>query len=44
MAMMEDAVKTCQIGKGSGPMQVMDVAELLWESVRDEDSQQTTRT
>jgi Fe-S oxidoreductase len=33
MTMMEDGVKTCQNGQSGRPMQVMDVAELLWESV-----------
>ena len=33
MTMMEDGVKACQNGQSGRPMQVMDVAELLWESV-----------
>ncbi len=35
MTMMEDGIKACQTGKSDRPMQVMDVAELLWDSVRD---------
>jgi len=35
MTMMEDGVKACQTGQTTQPAKVMDVAELLWESVRD---------
>ena len=35
MTMMEDGIKACQTGQTGRPAKVMDVAELLWESVRD---------
>jgi len=38
MTMMEDGVKACQSGQGGGSTKVMDVAELLWDSVRDLES------
>ncbi len=35
MTMMEDGVKACQNGKTSRATKVMDVAELLWDSVKE---------
>ena len=35
MTMMEDGVKACQTGQTGRAMKVRDVAELLWESVKD---------
>ena len=39
MTMMEDGVKACQAGSTSEPVTVMDVAEMLWEAVRDQASE-----
>jgi len=44
MTMMEDGIKACQTGEVTRPMQVMDVAELLWESVRNGNSEDQKKT
>jgi hypothetical protein len=43
MTMMEDGVNACQTGQTGRPAKVMDVAELLWDSVRDLQTTEKTK-